>query len=123
METILLVIQLILVIAMVGAILLQPSSSDGLGGLGGGGGHGFMSSRATANMLTKTTAWLATAFIINSLALAWIFAHNKGAISPLLSAEPLSSTSAPQTPGTSEESPLAPAEKAPAAAPSVPLSE
>ncbi len=37
-----------------------------------GGGAGFMSSRGTANLLTRTTAILAVGFFLTSLALAWI---------------------------------------------------
>ena len=77
MLTILLVVQIIIAVAMVGVILIQRSASDGLAGLGGGsgGGNSLMSSRASANALTKTTAILATAFMINSLAMATITAR------------------------------------------------
>ncbi|MGB1540026.1 MAG: preprotein translocase subunit SecG [Rickettsiales bacterium] len=69
-----LIIQILITIAMVGAILLQRNESDGLAGLGGGGGGGnaFMTGRAAANFLTRTTAVLATAFMLNSLWLAII---------------------------------------------------
>jgi preprotein translocase subunit SecG len=40
------------------------------GGLGIGGGGGFMSSRGTANVLTRATAILAGAFFVTSLALS-----------------------------------------------------
>lgn len=78
MLTVLLVIQIIIAVTMVGVILLQRSSSDGLAGLSGGsgGGNGLISGRASANILTKTTAILATAFMINSLAMATITARS-----------------------------------------------
>jgi preprotein translocase subunit SecG len=37
-----------------------------------GGGAGFMSSRGTANLLTRTTAILAVGFFATSLLLSWI---------------------------------------------------
>lgn len=55
------------VIAMTGVVLLQKSEG---GGLGIGGGGGFLSSRGTANVLTRTTAILAAAFFALSLILS-----------------------------------------------------
>ena len=69
MQTVIIVIHLMIVLAMVGLILLQKSEG---GGLGMGGGAGFMSSRGTANLLTRTTAILAGLFFLTSMALAWI---------------------------------------------------
>jgi preprotein translocase subunit SecG len=37
-----------------------------------GGGAGFMSSRGTANLLSRTTAILAGFFFVTSMALAWL---------------------------------------------------
>src|SRR5262249_45090530 len=51
------------------SVLLQKSEG---GGLGMGGGAGFMSSRGTANLLTRTTAVLAVGFFITSLFLSWL---------------------------------------------------
>jgi preprotein translocase subunit SecG len=66
MQTVLIVIHLMIVLALVGVVLIQRSEG---GGLGVGGGSGFMSARGTANALTRTTAILATLFFITSLAL------------------------------------------------------
>src|SRR6218665_4219560 len=66
MQTVLLVIYLMVVVALIGVVLIQRSEG---GGLGIGGGSGFMSARGTANALTRTTAILATLFFITSLAL------------------------------------------------------
>jgi preprotein translocase subunit SecG len=68
MQTVLIVIHLMIVIALIGVVLLQRSEGGGLG-VGGSGG-GFLSSRGTANVLTRTTAILATAFFVMSLALS-----------------------------------------------------
>jgi preprotein translocase subunit SecG len=67
MQTVLIVIHLMVVVAMVGVVLLQRSEG---GGLGIGGGGGFLTSRGTANMLTRTTAILAGIFFLSSLMLS-----------------------------------------------------
>jgi preprotein translocase subunit SecG len=54
--------------------LLQKSEG---GGLGMGGGAGFMSSRGTANLLTRTTAILAVGFFVTSLLLSWLAGFNR----------------------------------------------
>ncbi|MCT7375361.1 preprotein translocase subunit SecG [Chelativorans salis] len=69
MQTIVIVIHLLTVIALVGAVLMQRSEG---GGLGIGGGSGFMTARGAANALTRTTAILAAAFFATSLGLSLI---------------------------------------------------
>lgn len=69
MATVVLVIHLLIAIALVGVILIQRSEGGGLG-IGGGSMGGLMSTRGTANLLTRTTAILAAAFISTSLLLA-----------------------------------------------------
>ena len=68
MQTVIIVIHLLIVLAMIGVVLLQKSEGGALG-MGGGGG-GFLSSRGTGNVLTRATAILATAFFITSLLLS-----------------------------------------------------
>jgi preprotein translocase subunit SecG len=67
MTTVLIVIHLMLVSAMIGVVLLQKSEG---GGLGIGSTGGFMSSRGTANVLTRATAVLAAGFFATSLLLS-----------------------------------------------------
>ena len=67
MQTVIIVIHLMVVVAMVGLVLLQRSEG---GGLGIGGGGGFMTSRGTANVLTRATAILAGLFFVTSLILS-----------------------------------------------------
>jgi preprotein translocase subunit SecG len=67
MTTVLLVVHLMVVIALVGVVLLQRSEG---GALGIGGGGGFMTSRGTANVLTRATAILAAVFFLTSIALS-----------------------------------------------------
>ena len=69
MQTVIIVIHLMIVSVLIGAVLLQKSEG---GGLGMGGGAGFMSSRGTANLLSRTTAILAGFFFVTSMALAWL---------------------------------------------------
>jgi preprotein translocase subunit SecG len=69
MQTVIIVIHLMIVVVMIGAVLLQKSEG---GGLGMGGGAGFMSSRGTANLLTRTTAVLAAGFFVTSLLMSWL---------------------------------------------------
>lgn len=67
MQTVLIVVHLMVVIALVGVVLLQRSEG---GGLGIGGGSGFMTARGAANVLTRTTGILAVAFFVTSLSLS-----------------------------------------------------
>ena len=67
METVLIVIHLMVVLALVGVVLLQRSEG---GGLGIGGGSGFMTARGASNALTRATAILAIAFFATSLTLS-----------------------------------------------------
>ena len=69
MQTVVIVVHLMIVVVLIGSVLLQKSEG---GGLGMGGGAGFMSSRGTANLLTRTTAILAVGFFATSLLLSWM---------------------------------------------------
>jgi preprotein translocase subunit SecG len=68
MQSVIIIIHLMVVLAMVGLILIQKSEGGGLG-MGSGGG-GFMSNRGTTNVLTRTTAILAATFFTTSLILS-----------------------------------------------------
>lgn len=72
MLTIITVIHVLIAIAMIGVILMQRSEGGalGIGGGSGGGMGGVMSGRGAANLLTRTTAILATMFIATSIILA-----------------------------------------------------
>ena len=56
MQTVVIVVHLLIVLALIGLVLLQKSEG---GGLVSGGGGGFMTSRGTTNVLSRTTAILA----------------------------------------------------------------
>ena len=66
--TTLIIIQLVLAIALVILVLLQGSDNEGLG-LGGGTFGGMMSSRGSANLLSRLTAITATLFMVMSVIL------------------------------------------------------
>ena len=67
MEKFVIVVHLMIVLSMIGFVLLQKSEG---GGLGIGSTGGFLSSRGTANVLTRTTAVLAAIFFATSLVLS-----------------------------------------------------
>jgi preprotein translocase subunit SecG len=96
MIKVLLVLHVFVTIALIGVVLIQRSEGGGLG-LGGGQGMGnFMTGRGTANLLTRTTAILGTAFFVLSLSLALLYkgssADNAAAI---LNAPTATKSSAP----------------------------
>ena len=62
------VVQALIGVALVGVILIQKSEGGGLGV--GGSPTGFMSARGAADFLTRSTAVLATAFVVLSIVLA-----------------------------------------------------
>src|SRR6266851_4074481 len=74
MQTVVIVVHLMIVATLIATVLLQKSEG---GGLGVGGGAGFMSSRGTANLLTRTTAVLAAGFFLTSLFLSWYASYDR----------------------------------------------
>src|ERR1700721_3760535 len=68
MLSVVIVIPLLLGLAMIGGVLLQKSEGGGLVS----STSGFMTGRGTANVLTRTTAFLAAGFFVTSLALSWL---------------------------------------------------
>ncbi len=94
MQQVVLVIHLMLVLALIGVVLLQRSEG---GGLGIGGGGGFMTSRGTANVLTRATAILAGLFFVTSLVLSILAGYGRQP-SSILGTTPAGQT-APAAPG------------------------
>src|ERR1700753_699980 len=101
MQTVVIVIHLMIVAVLIAVVLLQKSEG---GGLGMGGGAGFMSSRGTANLLTRATAILAAGFCLTSLLLSWLASYNRAPTSilgaPASQSQPAGGAS-PVTPPTS----------------------
>lgn len=96
MMTFLLVVHILLALALIGVILVQRSEGGALG-MGGGGGGGFMTARGSANLLTRTTAILATLFIISSITLA-ILAGGHSQPRSILDSAPAATPGAPAEP-------------------------
>jgi preprotein translocase subunit SecG len=106
MATVLLIIHLFVTLALIGVVLLQRSEGGGLG-IGSSQGMGaFMTGRGTANLLTRTTAFLAIIFFALSLALALVGRGSSTAPRSILDSPPPAAT--------------APAAPVPAPAPAVP---
>jgi preprotein translocase subunit SecG len=74
MQKFIIVVHLMIVCALVGFVLLQKSEG---GGLGIGSTGGFLTSRGTWNLLTRTTAILAAAFFATSLLLSILAGWNR----------------------------------------------
>jgi preprotein translocase subunit SecG len=102
MITVVIVVHLMVVLALIAVVLLQKSEG---GGLGIGSSGGFLSSRGTANVLTRTTAYLALTFFATSLMLSWIASLDRKPTSILNTGAPAGQTQ-PAAPGTN--APLAP---------------
>jgi len=95
MQQVVLVIHLMLVLALIGVVLLQRSEG---GGLGIGSTGGFMTSRGTANVLTRATAVLAGLFFVTSLLLSILAGLNRKPTSIIPGAAG-SAPTAPTAPG------------------------
>src|SRR5262245_36853113 len=120
MQTVIIVIHLMIVLAMVGLVLLQRSEG---GGLGMGGGAGFMSNRGTANVLTRATAILAGLFFATSLFLSILAGMDRKPTSILGTTPGSTPAGQPILPGLGGGAPQpAPAEQPPAG-PQVPRSQ
>ncbi|MDI9314464.1 MAG: preprotein translocase subunit SecG [Hydrotalea sp.] len=104
MITFLLIIHAIIALVLIVFVLLQKSEGGSLGF--GGGGNSMFSVRGTANFLTRTTAILATAFMITSLILAILFTrgsqNNRSILKDLDNTAP--AAPAATTPGTDKKS-------------------
>jgi preprotein translocase subunit SecG len=105
LATVLLIIHLFVTLALIGVVLIQRSEGGGLG-IGTSQGMGsFMSGRGTANLLTRATAILATAFMALSLTLALM---NRGTMGTSRSILDMPGLSLPATAGAPPAVPSAP---------------
>ena len=112
MGSVLLVIHLMVAILLVTLILMQHNSGNALSGLGGGNGaDSFLSARGKGNLLTRTTAILATIFFTTSILLVLYYKGEAKAVSSITDVPALVETSpvAPTVPSTTAEA----TEKAP----------
>jgi preprotein translocase subunit SecG len=110
MSDVILVIHVLIALSLIGVVLLQRSEGGGLGigggGGGGGGMSGFLTGRGTANVLTKTTAVLAAAFMATSITLSILAGagrESRSIVDELPVAAPSGESSAPSEPSVPVE--------------------
>ena len=96
MENIILVLNIILAILLISIILLQKSEGGALGL--GASQDSFISSRSAGSILTKTTAIIATLFIITSISLTIMSREEFAGSSVLEKIEEKEDSSEPQIP-------------------------
>ena len=96
MENFILVLNIILAVLLIGVILIQRSEGGALGL--GVSQDNFISSRSASSFLTKTTAIIATLFIINSIVLTIISKEEISSTSVLEKVEEEKDSSEPEIP-------------------------
>ena len=96
MENLILILNIILAILLVVVILLQRSEGGALGL--GVSQDNFISSRSASNFLTKTTAIIATLFIMTSISLTIISKEEISSTSVLEKVEEEKDSSEPEIP-------------------------
>jgi preprotein translocase subunit SecG len=98
MQTVLLVAEVLVAVALIIVVLLQRSEGGGLGMGGGSTGGGLFSARGAADALTRTTAILAFLFVVICLGLNVL----------ALRGRPESTTSILDTPAPAKTAPATP---------------
>ena len=96
MENLVLIIDIILAILLIVSVLLQKSEGGALGL--GASQESFVSSRSAGSFLTKTTAIIATLFIVTSILLTIMSRENLPTKSVLESVEEQKTSSEPEIP-------------------------
>lgn len=113
MTSTLLIVQIVLALAITIAVLLQKSSSIGLGAYSGSNESVF-GAKGPTGFLAKLTFTLAFAFIVNTLALGYIYtSESKSSVADIII--PKNNTAVPASPetpaNTTPEAPSAPIAK------------
>ena len=104
MFTFLLIIQTLVALALITVILMQRSEGGGL--TGGGSPAGLMTARGAADFLTRATTILATAFIVLSIILAALAAHQGKGLDPNMVRQQQGQGAPLTTPGIGREAPV-----------------
>jgi preprotein translocase subunit SecG len=104
MQTLLLVAELIIAVALIGFVLLQRSEGGALGMGGGSSMGGLFTARGAADTLTRTTSILAFFFFATCIGLNLLALHDRNETSILDSAP--AATSVPAKPATPAPAPL-----------------
>ena len=98
MENIILILNIVLAILLVAVVLLQKSEGGALGM--GVSQESYISSRSAGSFLTKTTAIIATLFIITSISLTIMSKEEFSSSSVLEKTEEKEDSSEPKIPKT-----------------------
>lgn len=108
MTSTLMILQIVIAIVITIAILLQKSSSIGLGAYSGSN-ESLFGAKGAGGFLTKLTFSLALVFIINTLALGYLYnKENRSSVTKLI--EKKKASPVPEVPkSASKEAPSAPA--------------
>lgn len=94
LQTVLLVIQVFVSVTLIGFILIQHGKgADAGAAFGSGASSTVFGSQGSGNFLTRVTAVLAAAFLINSLALGYLATQREAPASIMEKAEELSEAS------------------------------
>ena len=96
MENFVLILNIVLAILLIGSVLLQKSEGGALGL--GVSQDSFISSRSAGSFLTKSTAIIATLFIVTSISLTIMSKENLPTKSVLESIEEEKTSSEPEIP-------------------------
>jgi preprotein translocase subunit SecG len=94
METVIIVIHLMVIVALVAVVLLQRSEG---GALGIGGSDAFLTTRGQGNVLTRATTILGIAFFLTSIAMT-VYSQFQAPPSSILDTVPATTPAAPTTP-------------------------
>jgi len=96
MDNLVLILNIILAVLLIGSVLLQKSEGGALGL--GASQESFISSRSAGSFLTKSTAIIATLFIITSILLTILSKENLPTKSVLESVEEEQTSNEPEIP-------------------------
>ncbi len=110
MTSTLLIVQIVLAIAITISVLLQKSSSIGLGAYSGSNESVF-GAKGPTGFLAKATFTLAFAFIVNTLALGYLYTseNSKSVADTIVPKNNAAVPAAPVTPAPAPSAPAAPA--------------
>ena len=98
MENTVLIVHVVLAFLIIVLVLLQKSEGGGLG-IGGSQSGGFMTSRGTANTLTKITTIVGSLFFVTSILLAILSGSNNNAsISQEIKTDTINENNNPKVP-------------------------
>ncbi len=112
MTSTLFIVQIVLAVILTGTVLLQKSSSIGLGAYSGSN-ESLFGAKGPANFLTKATMALGLAFVINTLVLGYLYNEQRlaSAVDSVKTDTLIPATPAAAQHSTAPAAPSAPASK------------